>query len=131
TVIPGAKTGSFHPVVTLTDDTDNSVTVTATIDVAPDVTTRVYVVDLGGPQSPAAVVTSSGTITNFSNAVIPGPLYLIVRGLLSGVTLLNATGTLFSGEPFLQVNIAALNGGQESVPVTLQSSDPALIDSSY
>jgi hypothetical protein len=131
TIKPGAKTGVIHPIITLTDNTGNSAAVTATIDVAPDVTTRVDVVDLGGPQSPAAMITSSGTITNVSSAVIPGPLYLVVRDLPSGVTLADATGTLFSGEPFLQVNIAALNGGQETVPVTLQFSDPGLIDFSY
>jgi hypothetical protein len=131
TMTPGAKTGAYHPVVTLTDDTGNSSTVTATIDIAPDVTARVHVVDLGGPQSPAGVVTSSGTITNVSNAVIPGPLYLVVRGLPAGVTLANETGTLFSGDPFVRVDVAALNGVQESVPATLQFSDPGLIDFSY
>ncbi|MCS7049559.1 MAG: right-handed parallel beta-helix repeat-containing protein [Verrucomicrobiae bacterium] len=48
------------------------------------------------------------TITNTSNQNIPGPVYLVLQGLPTGATLLNATGTttcpLLSGLPYRTVN---------------------------
>src|SRR5262249_6153576 len=112
-IAPGPKTAVFHPSVTLSDDTGDSDVVRATINVAPDVTKEVSVVGLGGPLNPSTgLITSSGTITSVGGLDIPGPLYLIVHGLPAGVTLANADGTVFSGDPFRTVNVSQLHPGQ-------------------
>src|SRR5205823_7748015 len=119
-------------IVTLTDDTGNSATLTSTIDVAPDVSRQVRAIGLGGPLNPATnLITSSGSITNLSGAPIPGPLYLIVHGLPSGVALANADGMMFSGEPFIVAHLSQLNPGQTFTPITLQFSDPGIVPFTY
>src|SRR6185312_12208172 len=103
-----------------------------TVAVAPDVSNRVRVVGLGGPLNPSTgLITSSGTITNLDGAMIPGPLYFIVHGLPAGVTLANAGGTMFSGEPFYIANVSQLNPGQTFSNVTLQFRDPGLTPFTY
>ena len=129
---PGAKTGAYHPNVVLSDKTGNSATITTTINVAPDVTERTHVTGLGGPVNPfTGVFTSTGSITNTSGLPITGPLFMVVEGLPAGVSLANADGTLFSGQPFLKVNVAQLGPGQSSGPITLQFKDPALTPFTY
>ena len=124
--------GALHPHVTLTDDTGNSATVTATINVAPDVSMQVRVVGLGGALNPSTrLITSSGTITNIGGAVIAGPLYLIVHGLPAGVTLANAAGTMLSAEPFYVVDVSQLDSEQTFAGVNLEFSDPALVPFTY
>src|SRR5262249_32614447 len=90
------------------------------------------VVGLGGPLNPSTgLITSSGTITSVGGLDIPGPLYLIVHGLPAGVTLANADGTVFSGDPFRTVNVSHLHPGQTLSPVALQFADPGLTPFTY
>jgi hypothetical protein len=130
--------GPFHPLVTLTDDTGNSATLADTVNVVPDVTSRVRVVGLGGPVNPVTgLVTSADTLSNVGAVTIHGPLYLVVHGLPAGVTLANAAGTVIpagsgaAAEPYAVLSLAQLTAGQTSAPVTLQFSDPSLAPFAY
>jgi hypothetical protein len=127
-----AAGGTFHPRVTLADDTTGSVTVTEEIHVAPDVSSQVRVVGLGGPFNPLTQgLTSSGSIANVSGVGITGPLRLVLRGLPAGVELLNRDGFMATGEPYLDLpNVPRLDAGQTK-QVVLVFGDAALLPFTY
>jgi hypothetical protein len=118
--------------VILTDNTGTSVVGQTMVTVRPDVSGEVIAVGLGGPINPQTQrLTSSGTLTNVSGSDIPGPLYLVVRGLPAGVSLANADGTTVDGFPYHLAPVPSLPSGQTFSPFVLEFSDPSLTPFAY
>ena len=64
------------------------------------------------------------TITNTSGSTLNGPFQIVLTGLPSGVTLLNAVGT-FDGSPYITVSSTGLAAGQ-SATVSVRFSDVSM-----
>jgi hypothetical protein len=77
----------------------------------------------------------SVTITNTSGSAFVGPLALVLDGLTSGVTLVNASGTTSaanpSGSPYLSIPFATPLQPGQSVTVLLVFDDPTLVQIRY
>ena len=118
------SSGTLHPVVTLTDEHEQSGTATATAVVSSDVTGSIGT-DSSGLVYNAQTQLDYGqiTITNTGAGNITGPLPVVISGLPAGVTLANATGTDGAGAPYITAPINVLAPGQ-STSITVQFSDP-------
>jgi len=69
------------------------------------------------------------TLSNSSNAVLAGPLQLVIQGLPAGVTLVNASGSR-NGLPYISLNAASLPDGAR-ITVPLSISNPGKLGLNY
>jgi hypothetical protein len=123
--------GTDQVSVTLTDDNGGSATAVSTVNVVSSEGNNVSVIGLGGPGRADPEFFDSGFISNNTGADITGPLFLVVHGLPTGVTLANANGTTAAGDPYITMNITRLLHGQ-TVPTPLfEFSNPQTIPFDY
>src|SRR5450830_227209 len=72
--------------------------------------------------------TGTVTLVNKSGATLNGPLHLVLNGLTSGVTLVNASGSK-DGAPYVTSNASLAAGASVTVPVTFRN--PNKINMTY
>ncbi|HVX15776.1 MAG TPA: NF038129 family PEP-CTERM protein [Pirellulales bacterium] len=122
------QSGIFHPTITLTDNQGATGTATATVNVAPDVTSRVKVIDLGGPFNLNGEFHQQIEVQlNTNGTTIPLPLYVEIENLPAGVTVTKANGTI-DGHPEIEIDSSP---NKLNAMANLEISDPSLIPISF
>ena len=124
--------GILHPTVTLNDDTGGSATAEDTIFVAPDVSGKVSELATAPIFNPATgLYYADLTVTNVSTAAITGPLYAMLQGLPTGVTLTSFTQTDSRGDPWKKFDQSTLAPGTSLADIQLVFADPTGVPISY
>ena len=65
------------------------------------------------------------TLTNISGSAISGPLQILFMGLPAGVTVANATSSLFGTTPYLTVPAVSTLAPSQSATVSVQFKNPS------
>ncbi|HEX5233537.1 MAG TPA: hypothetical protein VFW56_14950, partial [Bradyrhizobium sp.] len=124
--------GILHPTVTLNDDTGGSATANDTVFVAPDVSGEMSEIGTAPIFNPATgLFYADLTVTNDSTAPITGPLYVMLQGLPTAVTLTSFTQTDSRGDPWQKFDQSSLAAGNSLADIQLVFADPNGVPISY
>jgi hypothetical protein len=126
--------GVYYASVTLADDTGNVVTAPLLNTVEPDVTAQTKTLGSGLVYDPAKEeFVGQISITNISATDISGPLYVVLSGLPSGVTLDTNTTKLIdgNGDPLFKIDQSKLPAGASLDPIDLAFLNPGRVPISY
>ncbi len=123
-----ATGGAKHPIITLTDAGGAAVSTSATVNVATNVSAQIRTSRSGLTYNRSnGFFYGSITLTNTGTTDLLGTLQLVLAGLTSGVSLVNATGMTAgdSPSPYLNVSVGRLAPGQ-SITIQLIFRKPSL-----
>jgi hypothetical protein len=104
---------------TATDANNNTSEFSQDLPVVVDVTQQIRYTRSGIVYNRfTGIYTGTITLTNTGTTTILGPIQLVLTGLTPGVTLINASGTTWDGNPYITASGPLTSGG--SITITLQ-----------